>query len=81
MPIYEYRCLACGHEFEKLVLPGSEPPHCPDCQATSLERGPSLFAVNTEAVRQSNLERAREANKKIQKEKAVADHELFHHHH
>ena len=30
MPIYEYRCQQCGHEFESLVI-GSETPCCPEC--------------------------------------------------
>ena len=25
MPIYEYHCKGCGHDFEYLVLGGSEP--------------------------------------------------------
>ena len=36
MPIYEYHCNTCGHDFEYLVLGGSEPGHCPDCTATTV---------------------------------------------
>ncbi|TVQ37639.1 MAG: zinc ribbon domain-containing protein [Wenzhouxiangella sp.] len=37
MPIYEYRCSACGHEMEKLQKI-SDPPltDCPACQAPAL---------------------------------------------
>jgi len=31
MPIYEYRCAVCDHEFEYLVFGGSEPETCPSC--------------------------------------------------
>ncbi len=31
MPIYEYRCKACGHEFEKIMRYGAEHPPCPEC--------------------------------------------------
>ncbi len=31
MPIYEYRCPNCGHEFEKLVKFSDPPPPCPEC--------------------------------------------------
>ncbi len=31
MPIYEYRCKACGHEFEKIMRYGAEHPPCPQC--------------------------------------------------
>ena len=30
MPIYEYACQSCGHEFE-LLIRGGEAPHCPEC--------------------------------------------------
>ncbi len=28
MPIYEYKCLECGHEFEKLVKLNADNPSC-----------------------------------------------------
>ncbi len=31
MPVYEYRCEACEHVFEKLLLQGTEPSACPRC--------------------------------------------------
>jgi len=39
MPIYEYRCNACGHELEKIQRMSDEPlTDCPDCGATELRR-------------------------------------------
>jgi len=39
MPIYEYRCNACGHELEKLQRMSDEPlTDCPDCGAAELQR-------------------------------------------
>jgi putative FmdB family regulatory protein len=39
MPIYEYRCSACGHELEKIQRMSDEPlADCPDCGATELRR-------------------------------------------
>jgi putative FmdB family regulatory protein len=32
MPIYEYHCNDCGHDFEYLVIGGDEPRHCPACR-------------------------------------------------
>lgn len=32
MPIFEYQCTGCGHQFEKLVM-GQETPVCPDCNS------------------------------------------------
>jgi len=32
MPIYEYRCNQCGHDFEELTFSTSGPsPDCPQC--------------------------------------------------
>jgi putative FmdB family regulatory protein len=45
MPIYEYVCSNCGHEFETLVRSGSVP-DCPSCHATELEKKLSVFATH-----------------------------------
>lgn len=44
MPLYEYACKACAHEFETLVT-GGQTPECPACHATTLERKLSAFAA------------------------------------
>lgn len=43
MPIHDYRCRQCTHEFEALVR-SSDTPRCPQCDATDLERLLSLTA-------------------------------------
>jgi putative FmdB family regulatory protein len=45
MPIYEYICKECRHEFEALVY-GKEKAECPKCHATKLEPQLSVFAVS-----------------------------------
>ena len=37
MPIHEYACHGCGHEFERLVR-SSDVPDCPQCGGTDLHR-------------------------------------------
>ena len=37
MPMYEYVCRDCTHEFETLVFDGDEV-HCPECDGVKLER-------------------------------------------
>lgn len=37
MPIYEYQCKQCGHEFEQLVL-GSQTPACPSCNSEKVDK-------------------------------------------
>ena len=31
MPIYEYRCTDCSHDFSKLQKVSADPPACPEC--------------------------------------------------
>jgi putative FmdB family regulatory protein len=44
MPIYEYACHQCGHEFEALVR-SSTVPECPSCHSTDLDKQLSVFAT------------------------------------
>jgi putative FmdB family regulatory protein len=46
MPIYEYECGACAHRFEALLSrSGEDPPSCPRCGGTRVEKRLSTFAV------------------------------------
>jgi putative FmdB family regulatory protein len=38
MPLFDYRCRQCGHEFEALVLKDDERILCADCGSDSVER-------------------------------------------
>ena len=44
MPIFEYVCQACDHEFEALLY-GSDKPECPKCHGKRLSPQLSVFAV------------------------------------
>lgn len=44
MPIYEYACRDCTHEFEALVRTGTVPA-CPACGSVELEKQLSVFAT------------------------------------
>lgn len=48
MPIFEYACRACGHEFETLVR-ASETPACTSCESTDLHKKLSVFAAQAAA--------------------------------
>ena len=53
MPIYEYACNQCRHEFETLVRSDTVP-DCPSCHSTDLEKKLSVFATagsTTDAAR------------------------------
>ena len=80
MPIYEYRCRACAHTFEALVRTG-DAPACPACGVDDLERLLSLFAVDSESTRQSARSTSMATGVKRQRDKEVADVELYNRHH
>ena len=44
MPIFEYVCKECDHQFEALVY-GGEKAACPKCQSKKLAPQLSVFAV------------------------------------
>jgi putative FmdB family regulatory protein len=44
MPIFEYICKECQHEFEALVF-GKDKAECPKCQSKRLEPQLSVFAA------------------------------------
>ncbi|MBI4512243.1 MAG: zinc ribbon domain-containing protein [Deltaproteobacteria bacterium] len=44
MPLFEYTCTKCSHQFEALVF-GQEIPSCPKCRSSELERILSVVSV------------------------------------
>ena len=50
MPIYEYTCKSCEHQFETLVR-STETPVCASCGSAELERLLSLPSVSSEGSR------------------------------
>jgi putative FmdB family regulatory protein len=76
VPIYEYRCNGCGHEFEFLLLPSSSAtPACPACRAEDLERLPTGFAVSSDELRTARVQKARALRKNSQtyKDQKIAE--------
>ena len=86
MPIYEYECRDCRHQFEFLALPGSaDLPQCPSCQGVELDRLLSGFAVSSAELSSARVQVARKqiARSKDTKDKQVAqaDYEKEHREH
>jgi putative FmdB family regulatory protein len=81
MPIYEYECGSCHHQFEFLVLP-STVPACPGCGGTELTRLLSGFAVSSDSIRRSHLAAAKRrfASSADVKDKSVAEARYAHEH-
>jgi putative FmdB family regulatory protein len=70
MPLYEFRCGACGERFEELVT-GAAKPTCPACGAPDPERQfsgisppPKMGLTGTEARRSDAVRRAREEQRR-----------------
>ena len=68
MPIYEYKCLSCGHLFEKIVKL-NETPDCPSCNGNALEKQFTMAAVSTTKSRSKSFSKARAKANSIKKEK------------
>ena len=49
MPIFEYICQECQHEFETLVF-GRDKAKCPKCQSQKLSPQLSVFAMSTKGM-------------------------------
>jgi putative FmdB family regulatory protein len=45
MPGFEYRCPACGLEFQRLVFSQRPQVACPGCGETEVVRKPSVFGM------------------------------------
>ncbi|HZQ21844.1 MAG TPA: zinc ribbon domain-containing protein [Terriglobales bacterium] len=53
MPIFEYVCKECDHEFEALVF-GKDKAECPKCHSKKLAPQLSVFAVAAKGVSSSS---------------------------
>ena len=83
MPILEYSCRTCGHQFEFLKLPAATAaPRCPACQGEDLERLLSGFAMSTSELTQARVKTARKKHveSRDHKDKQGADAEERNHH-
>jgi putative FmdB family regulatory protein len=79
MPLFDYKCLSCRHEFELLVR-GSSVPACPSCGSTTLEKQLSMFAVSSDGTqtRSAKLFHAEQRNKS---KSAGKEREFYRHDH
>jgi putative FmdB family regulatory protein len=75
MPLYEYLCTACKHEFEALVRSQDPAPACPSCKSADLEKLLSGFAVSSSESRAASALDSRKRQVRANKDKVVADEE------
>lgn len=79
MPIYDYSCRTCSHQFEALVRHESIPT-CPKCQGQDLERHFSLPAIKSESTRQLAMKAAKKRDAKQAAEANYTQREYEKHH-
>ncbi len=80
MPIYEYRCQACGHQFEYLLRASSQAARCPACDSGDLEQLVSGVAVHSESTSQANLSAAHRKVAAARGERQRDEHRQHHEH-
>jgi putative FmdB family regulatory protein len=69
VPIFEYSCTSCRHEFETLVRTG-DTPACPRCAGTELTKQLSLPAIKSESTHGLAMRAAHKRDRVQQGEKA-----------
>jgi putative FmdB family regulatory protein len=79
MPIFEFYCRACGHDFELLVRP-AETAACPKCRSENLEKLLSGFAVDTDERRAAAAKSSRQAQIRGRKDAIIAEEEYRRNH-
>lgn len=79
MPVYDFRCPSCGHEFSvRLSIKEEHPTSCPECAHEPIKQVLQSVAMRT-ATGLQNLERLQERAKKDKKlvesgnDRAVSD--------
>jgi len=70
MPLFDFRCRACGHLFEALVRTGHAPA-CPSCQSQDLEKQPSTFAVSSAGSRAAAALKSRQKAAEIGRQESI----------
>ena len=76
MPLYEYQCRACHHEFEALVRPQDPAPQCKSCHSQDLER--LLSAASMSTADQTRAFVSKELARRLPKHKAEQNEEYQH---
>lgn len=79
MPLHEYHCRACSHEFEALIFRDTTPA-CPKCGGQDLERLPSSFGVSSETTRAIALRSGRRQLSQVERDRAVERREVIEKH-
>jgi putative FmdB family regulatory protein len=80
MPIYDYVCRDCGHEFEGFVRKETETPPCASCQSENLERLLAMPQVHSEGRKAMSMRAAKKRDAGQAKENAYTQRRYELHH-
>ena len=75
MPIFDFHCRVCDHEFEALVRPQDPPAKCPSCRSADIEKLLSRFAMKTAQTTAAAARDSRKRQVRANKDRIVADEE------
>ena len=70
MPIYEYICGACAHDFEAFLRKENDAVKCPECESTELERQISTPRVHSDGRKDLSMRAAKKRDHSQAKEAA-----------
>ena len=73
VPIYEFRCTACGERFEELVAAGTSSRPCAGCGSPDTERVLSALAAPPKLVKSAGERRKQERRNAGLRERTKAD--------
>jgi putative FmdB family regulatory protein len=72
VPLFDFRCRGCAHEFEALVRP-HDTPRCPECQSHELERLLSTFVASSDEGRRKAADDSRARQIKGRRDQLIAE--------
>lgn len=81
MPIFEYECEACRHDFEHLVRGETPSLACPACGSKCLRKRMSHLSVSTGHTQRRAIQGAAARTEKLRYDRAYEDHKIAHKHH
>ena len=80
MPIFEYKCLKCGKQFEHLVIPSTkdQEPTCPECQSKgdALETVLSMFSTKDEGVMKRHMDWVKKESNSMRQDRIATEKRL-----
>lgn len=82
MPVYEYRCNSCEHQFELWQEVGAEAPTCPECNSDvkkifhpvrTIFKGSGFYITDTRAEKGKTAEKGKATEKTETKTEAKSE--------